>query len=257
MLVLFSLIVRGVAFEFRARVESARWRRFWDACMTVGSWIPVLLFGVAFGNLFRGIPIGPGGAYEGDLLALLNPYALVSGATFCAMFLWHGALWLAHKTEGELHARAANAARRLWALLVIFGVLFVIASIMETQLAANYFVGLPNLLLLAVPAAAVLALITNRVFIAFGQWFKAWQASGLTLFAVLFTCLIGAYPRMIPSLISPYHSLTAFNAASGPATLNIMFVIAVVMVPIILLYQRWAYGVFGEKVSQQEDELYY
>ena len=137
MLILFALILRGISFEFRGKLPGRKWRSLWDGCMTVGSFVPALLFGVAFANIFKGIPIDSDGVYEGTLFTLLNPYGLLGGLLFLFLFLIHGALWLAIKTEGVLQVRAARTVKRLWPWLVTIAVLFLIFTAVETGLYAN------------------------------------------------------------------------------------------------------------------------
>src|SRR5512133_3487177 len=106
MLLLFALILRGVSFEFRGKIHSATWAKVWDTCLVVGSFVPALLLGVAFANIFAGIPIDREGIFQGNLFTLLNPYGLAGGVLFVLLFSVHGALWLATRSEGDLHARA-------------------------------------------------------------------------------------------------------------------------------------------------------
>ena len=125
MLLLFALILRGVAFEFRRQIDSDRWRRVWDACLVTGSFVPALLLGVAFANIFAGIPIDGDGIFRGNLFTLLNPYGLAGGVLFVLLFAMHGTLWLAVKSTGALQSSAAKAARRLHAPLVAATILAV------------------------------------------------------------------------------------------------------------------------------------
>jgi cytochrome d ubiquinol oxidase subunit II len=117
MLILFALIVRGVSLEFRKHVDLPLWRTIWEGCFFIGSFLPALLFGVAFANIFKGLPINQQGLYQGNLFTLLNPYGLLGGVFFLSLFIMHGALWLGIRTEGELHDRAARTAIKLWPVL--------------------------------------------------------------------------------------------------------------------------------------------
>jgi cytochrome d ubiquinol oxidase subunit II len=137
MLVLFSLIVRAVSLEFRGKMQGRRWRTFWDACFFASSFLAALLLGVAFANIFRGIPIDAEGVYRGNLITLLNPYALLGGLLFVLLFTVHGAAWLTVKTEGELNRRAAAAARVLWPVLLSVAVFFLVATAFATHLYDN------------------------------------------------------------------------------------------------------------------------
>jgi cytochrome d ubiquinol oxidase subunit II len=244
-LILFGLIFRGAALEFRAKSGGAAWARTWDRVFGAASFLPALLFGVAFGNLFRGLPIDASG-YHGSLLGLLNPYGLLTGALFVAMFGVHGALWVALKTMGELGARARRAARELWGYLLILAVGFLAASFFSTGLAANY---LRSPLWAVVPVAAVAALLATRAFIGRKRDFAAFLASGATILLITATGLVGLFPNLIPSRMDPASSLTIFNSSSSPYTLKIMTVVALVFVPIVIAYQIWVYRVFRHKID--------
>jgi cytochrome d ubiquinol oxidase subunit II len=245
MLILFTLILRGVSFEFRNKVDDPRWKRLWDTCIFIGSLGPALLFGVAFANIFQGIPFDGQGIYHGTLLTLLNPYGLLGGVLFVLLFLEHGALWLGIRTGDVLQARATRFAAAVWPLLVVVAVAFLVASWYKTDLYANY---LAHPALFAVIAVTVLALLTVRVFIARQAWFKAWFASSLTIVGAIFFGVIGLFPNLFPSSLDPAFSLTARNASSSPLTLKIMLVVVIVFVPIVIAYQIWSYNLFKHKV---------
>ena len=174
MLILFALILRGVSMVFRGEVDDPRWRRLWDAGLFLGSFLPALLFGVAFANLFKGIPIDAEGIFQGNLLTLLNPYGLAGGILFVLLFLVHGSLWLAVKTHGELHHRAAHLAATTWPVLLGMAVIFLAATRWWTTLFDNYAA---RPVLLIIPVVAVAALIAMRAFIQRAQWWRAWFAS--------------------------------------------------------------------------------
>ncbi len=252
MLILFALIIRGVSFEMRHQVDDPRWRKLWDTCIFLGSFLPALLFGVAFANIFKGIPIDQNGVYHGTLFTLLNPYGLVGGLLFVMLFMVHGAIWLAFKTEGEIHDRAAFTATALWPVLLVVAVAFLVYSWFATNLYANY---MANRSLFVVVAVTVLALLATRLFLAKGAFFKAWVASALTIMGAVFFGVVGLFPNLFPSSLDAKYSLTAFNASSSPLTLTIMLVVAAIFVPIVLIYQIWAYKVFSGKIT--EDEMMY
>ena len=119
MLILFALILRGVSFEFRHKIDDPKWMKIWDTCIFIGSIAPAILFGVAFANIFRGIPFDQDGIYHGTLLTLLNPYGLLGGVLFLLLFLQHGALWLAIRSQGDLHQRAVKTANGVWPVLLV------------------------------------------------------------------------------------------------------------------------------------------
>lgn len=249
MLILFALILRGVAFEFRSKVDSDGWRKVWDICIFAGSAVPALLFGVAFANIFRGIPIDQNGIYQGSLFTLLNPYGLLGGVLFLIVFLLHGSLWLTTKAQGELQQRAVSTANRLWPVLLAVAVIFLAASIFATSLYANY---LDHPILFAVILLTVCALLGIKVFLAKQAYFKAWCASALTIVGTTFYGIIGLYPKMLPSNIDVAYSLTAHSSASSPQTLKIMLMVVVLFLPVVLAYQIWAYFLFKGEVTEKD-----
>jgi cytochrome d ubiquinol oxidase subunit II len=249
MLILFALILRGVAFEFRGKVDSDKWRKVWDACLFVGSAAPAVLFGVAFANIFQGIPIDQNGVYQGNLFTLLNIYGLLGGVLFLLLFMVHGSIWLSIKSDGDLQDRAVSTATKLWPVLVGIAVVFLVVSAFATSLYNNF---LAHPLLFVVILLAVAALFAIRIFLAKKAYFKAWFASAATIVACTFYGVIGLFPNMFPSNIDAAYSLTAHNAASSPLTLKIMLVVVVLFVPIVLAYQIWTYHFFKGKVTEEE-----
>lgn len=249
MLILFALILRGVSLEFRGKVKNPTWQKIWDTCMFVGSLLPAILFGVAFANIFRGIPIDQEGVYQGTLFTLLNPYGLLGGLLFLSLFLVHGSIWLAIKSEGNLQERAAGTARKLWWVLLAVAVVFLVASIFATRLYDNY-VAHPVLFIFVL--ITVLALLGTKMFLAKQSYWKAWFSSAVTILGATFYGVIGLYPNMFPSSMDPAFSLTAHNASSSPLTLKIMLIVAVIFVPIVLAYQIWAYNLFKDKVTMDD-----
>ena len=256
LLLLFALIVRGVCFEFRGKIGSEQWKGVWDWAILVASFIPALLFGVAFGNIFQGFPMDAAG-YHGSFLSLLNPFGLLTGALFVLLFLVHGALYLTVKTEGDLSARALATANRFWPVLLVVAALFLAAAYPATRLYENYL-SVP--FLLAVPLLAVGSLLMIRVSTAKGKPLTAFAASCLTILLVVATGLIGLFPNLIPSTLDPASSLTIYNSSSSLYTLKIMTAIALIFVPIVIAYKIWVYRVFRAKIRLQdilEDEHSY
>lgn len=247
MLVLFSLIIRGVSVEFRAKTESEALKWWCDRGIFVGSFLPALLLGVAFANIFKGVPVDGAGIYHGTLLTLLNPYGLAGGVLFVLLFTVHGSLWLILKTEGEVQQRASVMASRLWVALLVVTVCFLLFTAFATDLYVNY---LSNPILFVIPVIAVAALLGIRVFITQASWWKAWASSAVTIAFVTFFGLGGLFPNLFPSSLDPAYSLTAFNSSSSPLTLKIMLGVAGVMFPVVIAYQVWAYVFFRDKVRE-------
>lgn len=256
LLLLFALIVRGVAFEFRGKIDKPAWKSAWDIAITVSSFLPALLFGVAFGNIFKGIPMRNDFAalnftYEGGLLSLLNPYGLLTGILFVLLFAVHGSLYAAIKTTGGLSQRAGGMAGRLWLPLLVVAVLFLGYTYPATMLYDNY---LKAPLLLVIPVIAVLSLLLIKVFTVQGKLHKAFLFSCLTIVFVCFTGIAGLFPNLIPSSLDPASSLTIYNSSSSPYTLKIMTVVAFIFVPIVILYKIWVYRIFRARVTNEDVE---
>jgi len=249
MLILFALILRGVSFEFRGKVDSPAWKKVWDTTLFIGSFVPALLFGTAFANIFQGIPIDVQGIYRGTLFTLLNPYGILGGLLFLLLFLLHGALWLSIRSEGGLREKASGTAEKLWPVLLSVAVVFLIASWVKTDLYENY---LEHPVLFIEILITVLALLGIRVFLAQKAYFKAWFSSALTIVGATFFGIIGLYPNLFPSSIDKAFSLTANNASSSPLTLKIMLIVVVIFIPIVIAYQVWVYTLFRHPVSEED-----
>ncbi|MDO8736263.1 MAG: cytochrome d ubiquinol oxidase subunit II [Thermoleophilia bacterium] len=245
LLLLFALIFRGVAFEFRGQRDSQTWRNSWDWALLFGSFIPALLFGVAFGNIFEGLNFDSTG-WHGSLLGLLNPYGLLTGVLFVLLFLQHGALWLRIKTSGGIAERSAAIAGGVWYALLAVAVVFLAATNFATHLYDNYR---DQPLWVIVPLTAVAALLSVKVLARAGKYFASFMASCLTIMTVVFTGVIGLYPNMIPSSVDPAANLTIYNSSSSTYTLQIMTVVAVVFVPLVIAYQLWVYRIFREETG--------
>ncbi len=256
MLILFALILRGVSFEFRRKINDSRWRLIWDFCIFIGSFLPALLFGVAFANIFQGLPIDKDGIYHGTLFTLLNPYGILGGVLFVVMFLVHGALWLAVKTEGELLKRAHSVALMAWVAMLVGIVMFLFASLFATPLFDNY---LAHPVLFIVPLAAIVAFFGIRRYLGRENYFKAWLSSAAAIAGIIFFGFIGLYPNLFPSSMDKAYSLTALNASASPMTLKIMLIVVILFVPVAIAYQVWAYRLFSGKVTVEdldEEEAY-
>ncbi len=248
LLLLFALIIRGVSLEFRGKSQGAGWLKACDAGILVGSVLPALLLGVAFGNIFKGLPMDAAG-YHGSLLSLLNPYGLLTGALFALLFLVHGALYLSVKIKGGLSEQASAAAKKLWPVLLAFAVAFLTATAFATKLYDNY---LATPVLLIVPLLAVAALAGVRIFLARGNGLMAFASSCAAIVMVVFTGVAGLFPNLIPSSLDPAYSLTAFNSSSSPYTLKIMTIVAAIFVPIVIAYKIWVYRVFRGRISAED-----
>ncbi len=247
-LLLVGLILRAVALEFRDREEGPGWRTAWDAAFFVGSFLPALLLGVALGNVVRGLPLTDDGTYEGGLVGLLNPFSLLTGLVGLAMFVLHGAVWLALRTNGALQARARRAAVGGW---LAFG----IGALALTALAAleipDRFAGFANPVAWLVPATLGLAFAGLGIALRAGRFGWAFIASGLAIAAELGLVGLALYPDLVPST-GPGASLTVTNAASSELTLTVMLAIALIGMPLVLAYTAYVYRTVWGKVVVEE-----
>ncbi len=238
-LLLVALIVRNVGIEFWGKDESTRWKTGWEWCIVIGSLVPALLLGVAWANIAHGVPLDAHGEYAGTFWTLLNPYALAGGVTSLALFLAHGAHFLALRTHGVLHDRAVTAARRLSPLALAVTVLFV-----GWTLAAQDGVEPLSAALAAVAVLAAAGAVWRSRAGSEGWAFALSAVAVATLFAALFAWL---YPNAMAASSGP--ALTLHAAASSHYTLSVMTVVAAIFTPIVLIYQAWTYWVFRRRVG--------
>jgi cytochrome d ubiquinol oxidase subunit II len=251
-LILVALILRGVAFEFRSRDENKVWRSFWDWAIFFGSFIPALLWGVAFANIVKGVPIDASMTYTGGFWNLLNPFALISGVVSLLGFTLQGALFLSLKTTGANQEKAEKASKTLWLVLFIaFGV-FIAASYKFASLFNGFGFNAGLALLLAFVLITVLRFMISKK--QFGTAFILSSAAILVTTAAIFWQL---FPNVMVSSIDPSLNLTIYNAASSQYTLKVMAIVAAIMVPIVLAYTIWSYWVFRKRVTTKVEELKY
>ena len=238
-LILAALIVRGVGIEYRNKRGDLAWRRRMDGAISVSSVVPAVLWGVAFANIVAGTPIGPNGEFTGNLLTLLNPYALLGGMTTLLLFVTHGLLFLVLKTDGAIRERARGLVLPVGLMAAVAAVLF----LAWTQAITG------------TPASAVVAVLAAVAFLAsLGAsrmrregW--AFSLSMATIALAVASLFLALFPDVMPSSLNPAWSLTTTNAASTPYTLTIMTVVAVIFTPLVLVYQGWTYWVFRRRVT--------
>lgn len=247
-LVLAALIARGVAFEFRGKHSGERWTATWDWAIVIGSAVPALLWGVAWANIVRGVPIDRSGEYTGGFFNLLNPYALLGGLLSLSLFALHGAVFLTLKTKGDLTERARRVAQRL--ALPTFGLLAAFLTWTWVNSRSNGDGIVPGVVPIAALGAALVAGWLLREHL--DGW--AFAATGLAIVLTFATLFLNLYPRVMPSSTDPAFDLTIFNASSTSYTLGIMTIVAAIFTPVVLLYQAWTYWVFRARVSREDIE---
>jgi len=250
-LLLLALIGRGVAFEYRSKDANPRWRNLWDWLIFLGSAIPALLLGVAFGNLVRGVPIDAEMNYVGGFFNLLNPYALLAGVATLLLFTLHGAIFLSLKTDGEIMEKAQATARRLWLVVV----LVLLALLAATYFATDIYQRLgfnPGV----VPLTGMVSILLTGFFLRKMRQGWAFVTTALAIAFSLVTAFLILYPRVMISSINPLYSLTIYNASSSPYTLQVMTVVAIIFVPLVLVYQGWSYWVFRKRLTTRSPMVY-
>lgn len=251
-LILFALFFRAIGLEFMHKHETARWKNFWKWSFFAGSGAIALLFGVAFANLFLGLKFDKTGSYV-NLLNLLNGYGILGGITFVSLFLLSGALWIAVKTEGTVQQRARVFAGGFWYAAAACFALFIAATANKTPLFANY---LGQSFLWLVPLVSLLAILAAKGFLLKERLGMAFAAVSVNIFTFIATGFIGLFPNMLPSRLDPAASVTLFDAAASALNLKIMFLVALFIVPVVILYQLWMYRIFRAKITAQNAKGY-
>lgn len=276
MAVLWAMFFRPVGFDYRSKVADPRWRAGWDWGIFVGSAVPALLFGVAFGNVLQGVPFyyedNMRSIYTGTFWALLNPFALWSGVLSLSMFAFHGANYLIVRTEGEIQQRARRAS-------LLFGALMVVVF----ALCGLLIMGMQGYTLISGPAAGAVQSPTGKVVeMQAGAWLAnfnkmpwlwvfpalgftaalggmgfasklkgvmAFISSSVAMLAVIFTAGVAMFPFVLPSSSMPSHGLTVWDCVSSQRTLSLMFWVALIMTPIVIVYTGWAYRIMRGKIT--------
>ncbi|GAA4657719.1 cytochrome d ubiquinol oxidase subunit II [Streptomyces chumphonensis] len=237
--VLISLIVRGVAFEYRAKRPEERWQRNWEHAVFWCSALPAFLWGVIFANVVRGVPIDAEKEYVGSLPDLFTPYALLGGLLTLALFTFHGAVFTALKTVGDIRSRARRLATGLGVLVTVLALAFLGATQADGGGPAS----------LAAFLVAVAGLLAALVANGRGREGWAFTFSGVTVVAAVVMLFLVLFPDVMPSSLNEEWNLTVENAASSPYTLTIMTWCAGIATPLVLLYQGWTYWVFRKRIG--------
>ena len=277
MALLWALFFRPVGFDYRSKIANSAWRETWDWGLFVGGAVPPLLFGVAFGNLLQGVPFGFDGdmmsTYTGSFWQLLNPFALLCGVVSTAMITFHGAVYLVHRTEGEIQRRSKRAAFIFGALLLLcFSIAglwlasgidgYVITSAVNASAPsspidktvvreagawlANYHKAPATI---ALPLLAYAGVLTSGLLLAGRRTALAFVASAVAITGVIGTAGASMFPFLMPSSTMPNASLTVWDSVSSHLTLSIMFWVTLIFMPLIIFYTSWAYKVMAGKVT--------
>lgn len=247
MLLLFCLIFRAVAIEFRSKQPMTWWRNIWDISFSFSSILSSFLIGVTLGNLAWGIPLNQEGDYTGGLLTLLHPYSLLVGITTVALFMMHGAIYVVMKTEGELHDRIRGWVKNTIIFFIITYVTTTIATLLYIPHMVDTVKNHPYFFL--IPAVNLLAIANIPREIYHGRDFNAFISSCVAMIALLALFGVGMFPDLVYSNPIQEHSLTIYNAASSQKTLQIMLIMALIGMPLVLAYTIGIYWIFRGKVK--------
>ncbi len=237
--ILVALIVRGVAFEYRHQRPEASWQAGWDRAIFVGSLVPAILWGVAFANIVNGVPIDAAKEYTGGLLTLLNPVGLLGGLVTASLFLTHGAMFVALKTDGEIRHRARALAWKVGIVAAVLAVVFLALTQVETGNNGS----------LVLFTVAALALVAGLVAAYAGLEGWAFLGTFVTIALAVGGLFVALFPDVMPSSTDPAFSLTTTSAAATAYTLRLMTWVAAIFTPLVVGYQAWSYWVFRKRIS--------
>ena len=279
LLVLFALFFRPVGFDYRSKLADPRWRNGWDWALFAGGAVPALVFGVAFGNLFIGLPFHYDESlrsfYTGSFFDLLNPFALLCGTVSLSMLMMHGAIYLQLRTDGTVQKRAQKAAliagivcavafalAGIWIAYGIDG--YLITSTQDTNAALNplaktveksagawlsNYHAYPWMIL--APTAGFAGIALSLLNAKFKNERSAFLFSSIAIAGIILTAGFSMFPFIMPSSTDPVSSLTIWDAVSSKKTLGIMFIVAIIFLPLIMLYTAWVYRVLRGKITVQ------
>jgi cytochrome d ubiquinol oxidase subunit II len=239
LLILVALIVRGLAFEYRAKRDEAQWRSRWDLAIIIGSAVPALLWGVAFANILRGVPIDGNMEYDGGFFNLLNPYSLLGGLTTLLLFLTHGAVFISLKTDGRVREHARELAVKIGVAAAAVTVVFLGWTQIDTGTGGSA----------AAFVAAAVALVGGLLAVLAGREGWAFIGTFVAIGLGVAGLFLALFPDVMPTTLSDGTGLTTANAAATDYTLKIMTVVAVIFTPVVLAYQAWTYWVFRRRIS--------
>ncbi|MCS7286599.1 MAG: cytochrome d ubiquinol oxidase subunit II [Anaerolineae bacterium] len=250
-IVLSALILRAVSFEFRSKEENPTWRKAWDYIFFVGSLVPAVLTGVAVGNIMRGVPLNAQMEFIGNFFTLLNPFSLLVGLTGLAMFVSHGAIYLMMKTNGPVAERARRWANGAWIALVVLAILTTIVAAIEVPQRFENASRQP--LIWAIPVLTAIFMGLTRWNLARGRAGLAFLFSSLTIVGLMAIFGAANYPYLVPASNVPEYSLTIFNASSSRLTLLVMLIIALIGMPIVIIYTAYIYYALRGKARVEKE----
>lgn len=244
---LTALILRGVSFEFRSAREDARWRKTWDNILFGTSLVLAIIWAVALANLGKGVPIDKTMNYVGGFFDLFSPFTLVAGVASLLVFIFHGAIFLSLKTEGEVRKRASKIAKNFGLYSVITAIALFALTFLQTKL-------FQNLWAMVIGVIAILVLYIALTFVNKKNYGVAMILNGVAIALTVAALFVGMFPNVMISSLGADYNLTIYNASSSPYTLSLMTKVALTLVPVVLGYQAWTYWVFRKRVTKHDLE---
>ncbi|MGG0509406.1 cytochrome d ubiquinol oxidase subunit II [Priestia megaterium] len=250
-LLLLSLIGRGVAFEFRGKVEKKAWKNAWDWVIFFGSLFPPMLFGIIFSTFIKGLPVGSDMEMNARLSDIINLYTITGGVTLTMLCLWHGLIFATIRTVDEVRDRSRKVAMRILPINAVLLLVFSSMTFFETDLFSNH-----SRLMLYTFFIGIFVYLLAGFFLTRKKDGWAFAMSGLILILSISSIFAGLFPNVLVSSINESYSLTIYNAASGSYSLKIMSYIATSLLPFILGYQIWSYYVFRKRINHKKHMEY-
>lgn len=248
---LLALILRGVSFEFRGKVENDKWKNTWDWAMFIGSFLPPILWGVVLANFMNGMPINQDKEMVGSFLQFLNPFALLGGMMFLMLTITHGLQFITIRTTGELQERARQLGRKVAPITIILFLAFIVVGYIISDVFTFH-----GQTFMVLPILAWISLLFANLYNTQKLDLNAFGLTSITIILLTGSIFIGMFPRVMISSISDAYSLTVYNAASGAYTLKVMTYFSLTLLPFVLGYTIWSYYVFRKRIKKN-DELEY
>lgn len=245
--ILIALILRGVSFEFRGKVEKTSWKALWDVTLFIGSLVPAFLWGVIFTNLIKGVPLDKNFEFVGNLGDLLTPFALLGGLVGLVLFVFHGSVFLLLRTEGEIFNKIRNAALKIGLAAMGVEIIVLFILLIQGSLFAKPVAG-------CLGVSSLLLLVISYLMIFYKKYKTAMFSNGLGVVVAVAALFSGLYPKVMVSSLNPDFSLTIANASSSPYTLKVITIVSLTLLPIILGYQIWTYWIFRKRVNSKSLE---
>ena len=250
-IMLLALIVRGVSFEFRGKVENPNWKNTWDWAMFIGSLLPPILWGVVLANFMTGMPINQDKEMVGGFLQFLHPFALLGGLMFLSLTVTHGLQFITIRTTGELQERARNLGRKIAPISIMLFLAFIVVGYFISDVFTYH-----GQTFMVIPILAWIALLFANLYNTQKLDINAFALTSVTMILLIGSIFIGMFPRVMISSISDAYTLTVYNAASGAYTLKVMTYFSLTLLPFVLGYTAWSYYIFRKRIKK-DDELEY